>query len=722
MRATRIGTGAGSDSVTIALTRKLTAQPVVSGTAIQLGQAVSTAASSATTLNYTFDVDKDGWVALEWQSGNWLNWKLSGPRGVEANTAIASGTWKTPMAWVPAGHYQLTLSGGSGAAAFTVFDAAHATPINADTAIAVDMGASDTYALFDVQLDTSRDIWFHGLAGASAGNAYRLFDWNGTLVASGDPATQTFTKPTIPRSGHYLLAIQKNGGGALRFGFSQTQQSATPLQVGAPNQGSFLASYQTYSCTFSTDVATEISLVDTLNTGMTFSVTNPYAAGSMATAVLRASGNKTVVALPPGTYVLQASKNYVAAVGAPIPFAFTASFSSGKVDQPADGISQASVTWSNGVPDQQIGMALEAGKSYYLATPTVLSYGSGDTINYRLLDPLGRIVSTGYYAYNVSGVKFNPVMSGNYTLQMALVRYSGLSTEGASTFVLRTGESTTQPYLLGSVVEGSLNHPADLARYQFTLTEPTQIWLNSAVGQYLATLQRTDLGNTVFSISGASSDVRMLTLAPGTYELLLSPLQVSPDKFHFQLTPVAALPTLAPGATVTASAAQGRYYAAWRIAGTAGQKLLFDAVSISGYPYEYWTLMGPDGTVAASGVGYTYSGYSIAKVSLPRDGDYVLYIGSHGGDSAPHSGSIQVLPCSEPVSDIALGTQVSGTLAAPGNVNHYHFALTEETTVVLDALSGGAYVTLNGPTGYLLGLTLRNADGDYSTLRLPAGD
>jgi hypothetical protein len=127
------------------------------------------------------------------------------------------------------------------------------------------------------------------------------------------------------------------------------------------------------------------------------------------------------------------------------------------------------------------------------------------------------------------------------------------------------------------------------------------------------------------------------------------------------------------------------------------------------YGYAYYYLLGPDGQQVTSGSYQTNETLS-HRLVLPRDGQYVLYVSSPGADSSTMTSQFSLTTYSEPVTDLALGSQVSGSIAAPGDINHYRFTLSEPTTIMVDNRNGNAALTLTGPRGTEYSTTLATND------------
>ena len=550
-----------------------------------------------------------------------------------------------------------------------------------------------------------------------------LFDPSGNYVTQGNPAQTGYNLlPSRGVSGQYLLVVSRpsyasSSSATLNFNISQTPAVPVPLQLGTQTQGMVFPSATTASYTFTASGPEQIVLSGASNT-VSYQLLDAF---GHAVNPFASNNNTYFYGVSAGTYTLNVSGYFPWYVTAPdFAFNFTANAVATTTTLATGG--STTVNWTNGMPNQQIQVAALAGVSYVIPA-TAFPYGFG--IQYAVIDSVGRQIaqglasSGGYYYGPANGITFTAPESGTFTIQMSALQYSAPLSSGTTTLNLLQGQSTSTAYTLGSTATGALNQ-TDSSIYQFTLTQPTAVWFNIAGGDYRATLQRTDQPGTIFNSSGAPISLQgVYQLAAGTYSLQMSPDQASPGTFTIVTSTVAALPTLALGTQSQITLSPGNQAAGFQLSGTAGEQLHIDARSVSGSPYLYWTLLGPNGQYVTSGSTSGASDTS-GNVTLGVDGTYVLYLVGQNIDQGTDIGTLTVSGVTNSVTPVNLGDQVSATLPAPGDTNQYTFTLMQATTMLVTPLGGGANVMLSGPDGNQINFN-SGSTGKYYVLRLDAG-
>ena len=682
LRLTRRQLISAAPSLTLTRTQANLAADV--GSSIALDTLVAVIASgdaSGNTPRFEFELAADGLLALEWQGDADQAWHLRGPRGLEASGSLTSalsrgGRWTLPTQWLPAGHYLLALDALQHDARFTLRTLGSARPVAVNTAVAADLAADDAFELFDLSLRADTDLWLRPGSGAGAGNLFRLYDAAGRVVAQGDPALANAGAFTVPRDGHYLLAVVRNtgttqGASALRFALFETPRH--PALAEGLTQGRFVTGRQRFDYAFHVDSGVELVLRETANGG-TPNLYEVYdSAGRLLTALNDGdSNNDAVWALSPGSYVLSARYAGFFTPATPSAFGFNARFVQPAAQAWAVG-STATVAWSAGAPDRELQFSLAAGESRWIAASPALGYNDG--IDYRVIDPRGAELArgrmSGGFWGNAQGFAVAATSAGRYTIQLAgRNARSGSSLSGSAGLLLSAATRSSQPLPMGLAVDASLATPADQAVYRFTLADPSRLWLNLTGGDYRATLVRTDLPGSVFSQSLDSEGRSGVQALPaGSYELRLTPNRTAAGSFHLLAMPVAALPALSLGQPATQpstqTVAQSRQAAAWQLAGTAGQAVLLDLRSTDNAYAQNWSLLGPSGAVVASGSQYRQDD-SARRVTLPLDGTYVLNTWGHYASTGARTVTAKVSVVADTLAPIGLGDRVSASLAAPG--------------------------------------------------------
>ncbi len=722
-----------SRSTDAALTYTLTRTPAasttsVAATPVTVGSEVNDTNANVSSPNYTFTLAQDGWMALEWQEGTWTNWTLSGPRGVEANGALhesfyysGSRSWNAPVRWLPAGTYTLQLSGGSGLARFSLRSPATANPITTDTPVAVDVGTSDAYELFDVTLDADLKTFLRALNGAGTGNFFRLYDAAGVLQTQGDPASTTPALLSVPRDGHYLLAIARNtqatGSTALRFDLSTMPAAALALPAGGVISGHFVQSYDYVDYALVLTEASQISLSGTASTGSSKTYTLRDAAGNTVEN-LSYYGEKAW-GLAAGRYTLRVQRSdYYSNPSANDTYTATVQVTN---NSRALGVAQpVSLQLNNGMADAVLQMNLEAGQSYVLTTATDPTYYQGMRV--KIFDPSGdQCVSSGMggpWWYSQTSLIFTAPQTGTYRVILG-GSDSSAGLTGTYGFKLTQAAVLQSPLRIGVDAINSLTQVADEGRHAFTLTEAKRLLVSVTGDAYQAQLVRTDTGTTVLSTSNTLNGplIQLLDLAPGSYEWRIQATKENPGSYRIRMDDVASLSPLALDTTATATVAQGRWATAWSYDGTAGELLTLDS-SLQSDGYGYWQLIGPNGAAVSSE--WQYGGELVRRIKLTESGHYVLILRGDSSNSAPQTSTVVLRRYTEATTPMSVGDQVSGSIAHVGDIQHYSFTLATDTTIALDPQGGAANLTLTGPNGDELSLNLDSVES-YDVRRLRAG-
>ena len=386
----------GDAAITLRATRTA-ATPVTPPTAvaIRLGAEVNDPNTGVAAPVYKFTQAADGWVALEWQEGNWTQWRLDGPRGNEATGSFRESfyngrnrSWQAPVRWLPAGEYSLALSGGNGLARFSLRDAGRSNPVATNTAVSVDLASNDAYELFDLRLRADLKTYLRGISGAGADNWFRLYDAGGVLLTEGDPASTTPVALTVPRDGRYLLAISRNtfsaGSTALRFELPTAPLTPPAVSLGDTIGGRFLLTYDTRDFSLNLNSASQLRL-DTVSTSGSAKTYQLLDANGSAVEVL-SYGDTQSWALAAGRYTLRVQRSdYYTTPGADDRFSATLTALAAPRTVTLGG--SLDLAFSNGLATGMVSFTAEAGSTYTFSTATAPTYDRGYRV--RVFDSSG---------------------------------------------------------------------------------------------------------------------------------------------------------------------------------------------------------------------------------------------------------------------------------------------------------------------------------------------
>src|SRR5262249_39416894 len=154
------------------------------------------------------------------------------------------------------------------------------------------------------------------------------------------------------------------------------------------------------------------------------------------------------------------------------------------------------------------------------------------------------------------------------------------SSAGTYSFDLRDAAVPITPLTLGTPFTGTLANPFDQAVYTFTAAVGQQIVYDATVNtiNILATLDGPDNERIFSQSAGGPAGPFVLTVA-GNYTLTISGSGFSTGGFGFVLrqTPISVTP-LTPGMPTSGTLANPGDQAVYTFAGTAGQRVAYDAL------------------------------------------------------------------------------------------------------------------------------------------------
>ena len=153
--------------------------------------------------------------------------------------------------------------------------------------------------------------------------------------------------------------------------------------------------------------------------------------------------------------------------------------------------------------------------------------------------------------------------------------------------------------------------------------------------------------------------------ATGAYNFILEDAPKS--------TPI-ALTSGAGTAESSQSLASGLATNLYQISGAAGQRLYFQALAQSAGPSDLqWTLYGPSGnSIAGTPSGFSGSWTDFAA-TLPTDGTYYLAVTGTNSKNTSVTYNFEVYDNVNPITALAFGQEVAGTIQNPGDEASYTF-------------------------------------------------
>jgi hypothetical protein len=194
--------------------------------------------------------------------------------------------------------------------------------------------------------------------------------------------------------------------------------------------------------------------------------------------------------------------------------------------------------------------------------------------------------------------------------------------------------------------------------------------------------------------------------------------------YSFQLSDLKTATPMTPGTPVSGTLSPASSSNFYQFTATAGQSLYFARLTGSGGTgSDTWRLIDPYGNVLFS----TSLSSDGGRLTLSTTGTYTVLVEGFIADTGTVSYSFNVAPITDVTQPLTLGSTANGSLATPGQHDHYTFNLATNTQLYFDSLTDNANFRwfLTGPTGTTISnRTFINSDGSgllNPVLSEPAG-
>ncbi len=264
-----------------------------------------------------------------------------------------------------------------------------------------------------------------------------------------------------------------------------------------------------------------------------------------------------------------------------------------------------------------------------------------------------------------------------------------------------------------------LADPGDQATYTFTGSPGQVLYFDprdATPGLRAALVD--PLGVAVFTGALSSGDPGPFTLTrAGTYTLTISANSGATGAYDFVLDDAAAATPVAPGpgaGTVeSGTLASGLATALYAFAGAAGERVYFQGQQDAPASGAVASLYNPDGTSNAS-----FLLENAAQATLAEAGTYLLAVRGANAAGGAVSYRFEAFEDVAQTAALALGQEVTGTLADPGDQATYTFTGSPGQDVFFDGLSGapGLVAALSDPGGNQLFRVAAGTDSGSYTL------
>ncbi|MEP7300698.1 MAG: LamG-like jellyroll fold domain-containing protein, partial [Caldimonas sp.] len=677
-----------------------------------------------------------------------LRWSLAGPRGVvtsdrsftSSDSADGSGFFD-----LVAGAYSLVIDGVGDLVAhyaFRLLDLANATPITPGTTVVATLSPAretDAYTFdasagerffFDTTVDSGGDTW------------WRLIDPFGRTVFGPSPIGIDRDVTTLAYDGAYTLLVEGRSYTSGEAGYAFNVQKVddvvraivpgladgypidwTDGQVGGGlslNPQQHLVVQAAPSLDLGTTVTMEAWLeVDRFDATWTpvFYKGNGNSQQRTYSLWLNADGRVRVAVGDGGLESVETAAGLVRP-GQWVHVAGVVDRSTGSVRIVVDGVERANGSIRTGASTASPAAPLLIGATAEIDNSYASLFGIVDEL---------RVWSVARSTAEIAAAR-NAELTGNeagLALYLKLNETAGPGATDSSPFA----QIATRVAGSSGVVAGRIGHAGQRVVYSVVVPAATRLYFDSLTNDStlswsLASPAGVITSNRSFQGSDSVDGSAVFDLDPGTYTLVVDGNGDATPRFAFRLLDLSAATALVPGATVSGSLSPARETDAYRFDAVAGGRIFFDTTLASGG--DTWVrLLDPFGRTL---IGPASLG-DIDVRTLPYTGIYTVLVEGRYYVANRADYAFVVQPVIDASQALAVGAQVDGAIASPGQRQRYIFTLAAQSRLLFDSLSNTGLIgwSLTGPLGSLVsGRRFDASDsgalGGATLLDLAAGD
>ncbi|BCL35091.1 Ig-like domain-containing protein [Nostoc sp. MS1] len=310
-------------------------------------------------------------------------------------------------------------------------------------------------------------------------------------------------------------------------------------------------------------------------------------------------------------------------------------------------------------------------------------------------------VNNQYIAGSNLSTDFEVTLTNTGTYLLVLDGNNSNGNTNYSFKVTNSGLNSTTALTLGNTITSTISQPGETDEYTFTGTAGQRLYYDALINNNASTIYAqliSPSGQQIFYVD-ADSDLTPFTLTEtGTYKLIIDGYFDNTGDYSFRLVDAGATSAITLGTTITNILNPGLKTDIYRINGTAGQKLRFDALT-SGFVSGNWTIYGTGNQyVAATNLGNDF------EVTLQNSGTYLLVLDGYN-NSGTVNYSFTVTDISDaPVAASGFNSIKTGTIAAGGQ-DTYTFTASAGLLVYFDGQSANNNIIAE----------LRDTNGQYLT-------
>ena len=678
---------------------------------------------------------------------------LTGPDGFSYSRQIISTDsgqqGGDPFLVMPAGNYTLTISAGTnpavGGYALRFIDLSTAAPIALNTPVTVNLPAGTYTQAFTFQASAGTQLLFDALQDPTSSyeTTIRILDPNGQQIYSPNNFQTQTNIPTLSLSGTYTILIegeyyQRTGPLQLSFALDTYITSVAAVTIGGANPtpgpvwggapggtGITLTGADEVDVTSgpATDLTGSLTIEATVRFDGFYNQYTPIATQVDSTGTrafgLYVGNDGSIVGVEQDANGEQGvgTRGGLVTPGTFYTFAMVVDRTFGTL-----------TLYLNGQQVATTNIRADAGIT--VNAPLVLGATHESGNNYsRLTGAMGtvRVWSVALSAAQIlSNISTTPAANAS-GLVLDLPFTDGSGTTAIN--IAPPGGTATLVGLNPDGITGDLSRPGESNAYTFTVSQTTQIIVDSLSGnsqlQWIITSAYGTVAGNLFTQTNGfdNGSSRVITLPPGSYTFTISGTNAGYGYYNIRLVDIHAQATpLTLGTPVSGTLDPQDRDQVYSFTANANDTLFFDVASAAG---DFsWRLIDPSGNQLGGP-----RGFNTTSVVLPYAGTWTILIEGQASESS--IGSYNFTPIISPTitTALTLGTAVNGTITTPSETDAYTFGLSAPGQVVFDSLTASNQFswTLTGPGGTVVNARgFANSDaggiGGDTVLDLPAGN
>lgn len=271
-----------------------------------------------------------------------------------------------------------------------------------------------------------------------------------------------------------------------------------------------------------------------------------------------------------------------------------------------------------------------------------------------------------------------------------------------------------------NTITGSISVPGERDVYTFSLTNRARYYFDSLTN--VSTLNWSLDGPTgsvvtrrsFTSSDGSSAGTVGVALNPGYYQLTVDCDNSNTNSYAFRFVELTAAALVTTGTVISNSLSPGKETDLYQFTSAAGDRLLFDRLTVDAGLSVWWRLLDPYGNEV-----FSTPFNDVSSITQRVAGTYTLLLEGAVANADPGFYSFNIVlqgntpPAPFTGTPITIGSIVSGTLTNAAT-NFFTFSLATNKVLVFDNLtnSPGTTAFVEGPPGLVVnGTGLNNTDG-----------